>query len=326
MPIIDPAGLFSGKRLRRCSDGARVRWPYYFVASNGFARLELDPETVLAEAFLDFKEPVSIDLFWLDMEEYRNNFLLFSYEDHHGRVWGQWDCQPKWLNKYKTKADSESPAPLDSDLEEWRKQYQQLREVPLSFRKFSKVYPNLPLGEGVGVGVGAGAGVVEAAAAPGKNPATESAGTSGPCERRDETPCTDLDTLVRSLASDLAEAHAAFTPGSLAAAELNIKHVLSRAADPEAVATAIRASHALFCAHWTDKRRQNSRVFVPNLAKWIADRDYLHPPRRRGIVARQEEPVYKCGACFDLGEECVIEGDIVVDSKPCSKCGGKAAA
>lgn len=42
MAIIDPEGLFSGDRLRRCSNLAQLHWPRLYLAANGFARLEIN--------------------------------------------------------------------------------------------------------------------------------------------------------------------------------------------------------------------------------------------------------------------------------------------
>jgi hypothetical protein len=42
MAIIDPEGLFGGDRLRRCSNAAQLHWRRLLLASDGFARLEIN--------------------------------------------------------------------------------------------------------------------------------------------------------------------------------------------------------------------------------------------------------------------------------------------
>ena len=42
MLILKPDGLFAGDRIRHCSDAAQLHWPRIFLASNGFARIELN--------------------------------------------------------------------------------------------------------------------------------------------------------------------------------------------------------------------------------------------------------------------------------------------
>ena len=55
MAYIDCDGLLKGKRLRRCSAKARLYWPYFFLMSNGYARVELDFEA-LADEFASFRD------------------------------------------------------------------------------------------------------------------------------------------------------------------------------------------------------------------------------------------------------------------------------
>lgn len=270
MPIIDPAGLFGGKRLRRCSDQARLRWPYYFLASNGYARLELDPETVLTEAFLDFKQPVSVDTFWADMEDYRDNFLLFTYDDDLGRVWGQWDCQVKWLSKYKTKADTESPAPPEAEFQKWRKEYQQLRDVPETFRNFRKINPNSPLGNGVGEGVGVGVGGGVVATQP----------QTPPPLTAEEWLQPDPDQVAQQIASECIPNH--WFPSDHRMSATNLRLELVTAANLDAHVAAIRKNHERWCIQ-VDQARQTGSLPRSIAHKafewWIKDRLYLQEPK-----------------------------------------------
>jgi hypothetical protein len=118
MPMIDPDGLFYGDRLRRCSQTARLYWPYLFLASNGFGRLELNYSRICHRVFVDFEKPPTEDDFWGYVKEYRDAHLLFLYE-HRGQIWGQWDAKPGFLPRWKTKKDKETPEPPKQEYEKW---------------------------------------------------------------------------------------------------------------------------------------------------------------------------------------------------------------
>jgi hypothetical protein len=152
--IIDPDGLFGGERLRRCSDEAQLHWPRFYVASNGYARLEINYEKIVARVYASFTNPPSEDEILKWIKEYRDNYLLFLYEVD-GRVWGQWDVRQNLLPRHKTAADNRSPFPPEPEWTNWLKRY---RAESTSFPKLSEIFGEFPTGVGVGVGVGGGVG------------------------------------------------------------------------------------------------------------------------------------------------------------------------
>lgn len=162
MAIIDPDGLFHGERLAACSDRAKLMWPWLFTAANGYARLELSHRAIVAEVFRNFSEPPTENELWDVMEEFANNFLVILYESH-GVWWAQFDTSQKWLPKYKTKRDEESPAPPLEATERHRAGYLEWRRAKSlpnqRFRKFSEGFENPPkISHGIGIGIGGGVG------------------------------------------------------------------------------------------------------------------------------------------------------------------------
>jgi len=154
MAIIMAEGLFNGKRLRACSDMARLLWPYLFLASNGYGRLEIDYEYIIRNFFVDFRNPPKSSAFFGILREYHENGLMFLYES--GGVWGQWDCKGGSLPRYQTAKDRKSPAPDEKSFEEWKKQCSlKTKALPI----ISEIFGKLPLGVGIGEGVGDGKGV-----------------------------------------------------------------------------------------------------------------------------------------------------------------------
>jgi hypothetical protein len=174
MAIIDPNGLFNGDRLRKCSNQARLHWPYFFLASNGYGRLEINYQKIVDRAFAGFNPCPSQAEVERYILEYHSAFLLYLYVSDDGKVWGQWDTRSSWLNKYKTAEDRRSPAPNLDDFRKWKEVYEnRVNTYPISdsFRKIvgnfgksveildnsqesGKFYEDLPLGVGVGVGIG----------------------------------------------------------------------------------------------------------------------------------------------------------------------------
>jgi hypothetical protein len=167
--IIDPDGLFNGDRFRRCSNMARLYWPYFFLASNGFGRMEVNYHRIIARAFSTFDPVPAEHELMRSIKEYQESHLLFLYE-FNGQVWGQWDCPKQLLNKYHNARDKRSPAPPEEEFQKWREAYRAekaaLPKVPDNLSNlFGKLATNsqeipakssrdLPLGVGVGVGVG----------------------------------------------------------------------------------------------------------------------------------------------------------------------------
>lgn len=160
--IIDPDGLFNGDRLRKCSNLARLYWPYLMLASNGFGRIELSYHKVVGRCFADFRPlPTEVEIMGC-IQEYRDNYLLFVYQCD-GQVWGQWDCDQKHLNKYKTSLDKRSPNPPEDLWKDFKNSYllEKTRSNPISI-DLPKVFQNIPetihqnspLGVGVVVGEG----------------------------------------------------------------------------------------------------------------------------------------------------------------------------
>ena len=181
MAIIDQEGLFKGKRLRKCSAPARWRWPYLFLLSNGYARIELDYEC-LADEFSSFRESAPTpDELRETFGEFRANHLLYLYKVND-QQWGQWDTRRSLLKEYKTAADKGSPAPPEPEYRRWLIEQhgndwiefhwnkdlahgapdtdspKTLPNVDQTLPKVFKQIEEVPCGVGGGVGVGSGVG------------------------------------------------------------------------------------------------------------------------------------------------------------------------
>ena len=185
MAIIDPDGLFNGKRLRMCSPAARLTFPYLYLLSNGFGRIELDFDAI-AFKFASFGDAApsgsGIGAFF---DEYELQHLIFAY-DADGQKWGQWDTRRTFLKKFKTVADKQSPSPPEPMFSDWlREQHRDdwpayhwaeaalgsgenpdggllTQGFPKSSERVSQHLlesaPNLAQDFGLGVGVGGGIG------------------------------------------------------------------------------------------------------------------------------------------------------------------------
>ena len=116
--ILDPDGLFHGRRLARCSDLAQFYYPRLLLASNGYGRIELDFERIRCEAFQTIRVKPTDDQLRKTFEEFAENFLLFLFEAD-GQAWGQWDVLPNWLPRYKNATDRRSPAPDPDKFQKW---------------------------------------------------------------------------------------------------------------------------------------------------------------------------------------------------------------
>ncbi len=134
--MIDPEGLFGGDRLRRCSNAAQLHWPRLFLASDGFARLEINYARIIGRAYPTFNPAPSEAELQVYLQEYAKNYLLFLYEVD-GQVWGQWDTPPKYLPRYKTATDRRSPIPPEPALTQWKRRYREDNKV------FPKCFGNL---------------------------------------------------------------------------------------------------------------------------------------------------------------------------------------
>lgn len=155
MAIIDPEGLFQGERLAACSDMAQFCWPRLYLGSNGYARLELSYSSIISKIFRNFKNPPKSAELWEIFREYEKNFLAILYEIN-GVWWCEFATSEKWLPRYKTRRDEESPAPtledrqrFHSGLLKWKSNNSFSNE---SFQKVSEDFVRRGVGVGVGVG------------------------------------------------------------------------------------------------------------------------------------------------------------------------------
>ena len=161
--IIDSDGLFSGSRVRQCSNQGQLHLPRFLLASNGWGRIELDYHRLVARAYASFRPvPNEAEVFAL-VREYVDTHLLFLYESG-GQLWGTWDTRPALLPRYKTAADKRSPAPPEPAYSNWRSAYRTgAIELPKPLANLSRSLPrdfgNSAGGFPPGVGGGDGDGV-----------------------------------------------------------------------------------------------------------------------------------------------------------------------
>jgi len=146
--IIDAEGLFHGDRLRRCSPAAQLHWPRFFLASNGFARIELNYAFLIGRAYSNFNPTPTREELDGYIREYVDNWLLFLYEVD-GQLWGAWDTKPELLPRYKTSLDRRSPPPPEPEFAGWCKRYHEQKPIP---KPFGNVFKKFRCGVGVGVG------------------------------------------------------------------------------------------------------------------------------------------------------------------------------
>jgi hypothetical protein len=98
----------------------------------------------------------------------------------------------------------------------------------------------------------------------------------------------DGQVLVQETAAALHQAHsvAGFDPGQAHATRFWLGKRLASAVHPQAVVSAILASHRAWCVFWTTRRREwdaggrmGKPPFVPLVAKWLEAEQDLSPPR-----------------------------------------------
>lgn len=158
MSIIDPEGLFNGDRLRCCSNTAQLHWPRLFLASDGFARLEINYARIIGRAYPTFHPHPSETELQSYFEEYSQNRLIFMFSAN-GQLWGQWDTRSELLPRYKTSADRRSPIPPEPQYSNWKHLYRvQSNSFPKTSGNISETFQH-GVGVGVGIGVGIGVGV-----------------------------------------------------------------------------------------------------------------------------------------------------------------------
>jgi len=121
MANIDIKGLLGGKRINRCAAEARWRFPYYFLLSNAYARIELDYEAI-ALHFVSFRGncPTAEDI-EKDFKAYISNHLIFVYQVG-SKIWGQWDCRREQTVRHKDAPSKRSPNPPEPEYQEWLKE------------------------------------------------------------------------------------------------------------------------------------------------------------------------------------------------------------
>ncbi len=158
--VIDPDGLFGGDRLRHCSNVTQLHWPRFFLASDGFGRLEVNYARIVGRAYATFNPIPSETEVGTWLHEYAAKWLLFLYAVD-SMVWGQWDTRPEFLPRYKTAADRRSPPPPEKQFSDWKNSYrQQERRQLVDSKSFPKFFGNFSEtrwegGGGRGRGMGA---------------------------------------------------------------------------------------------------------------------------------------------------------------------------
>jgi hypothetical protein len=170
MVIIDPEGMFCGDRMAQLSDETKLLWPWLYLASNGYARIEINYRKMLARVFSSFRVPPTEAEFMKAIQECAEAYLLFLYQSK-GAWWGQWDTSAKYLPRHQTASDKRSPDPPPAEFTAWKEAYAKSKEsqVP-ALATFSEIRRNPPKSAeirgkdarvvvGVGVGVVAGVGV-----------------------------------------------------------------------------------------------------------------------------------------------------------------------
>ncbi len=152
--------------------------------------------------------------------------------------------------------------------------------------------------------------------------AMSSSGTANESTARDDANALAVVTaLASSLADELAASHAIFRAGPLVKAQQEIQKVLLKAADPHLSAENMRRSHAIFRREWTARLRRDPRCFIPNLAKWVGDGDYLNPPGNPQQSDQAVSAAFSCLECSDTGQ--IVKGDTGANMtiETCPKCG-----
>jgi hypothetical protein len=141
--FIDPDGLFNGDRMAKLSLMARLYWPYFFAAANGYGRLEINYLRLTAKIFSRFPSvPTEPEVMgWI--KEYADYYLLFLYRAN-GVLWGQFDTPEKYLPKYKDRASAASPSPGQA-FPEWMRQYAKLKQAETQANPIAcSVFENAP--------------------------------------------------------------------------------------------------------------------------------------------------------------------------------------
>lgn len=126
MAIIDPEGLFGGDRIGRLTDRAKLMWPYFFVAANGYARLEVEYRKLMKGPLRPLSSPPSEADVAGFFREYHNNYLAFLYlvsSPTGDQVWAQFWAKEGTLKRYKSAEDEASPPPPKDEFSKWMDEY-----------------------------------------------------------------------------------------------------------------------------------------------------------------------------------------------------------
>lgn len=121
-PIINPYLMYNSPRMAMLSDPARLHWPWLFLASNGYGRLELNHRSIVGRVYVNFAAPPSEPFFMNLLREYHSAWLLYTYA-YDGLLWGQWEVSERYLPRYKTALDEASPAPPAAEYQAWQQAY-----------------------------------------------------------------------------------------------------------------------------------------------------------------------------------------------------------
>jgi len=159
--FIQAHGLHHGERLRKCSDEARLWWPYLFLAANSYGRMRLSYARFLSDVAVDFNRPPAEDEYWALFKEYRDRHLAFLYQ-HGEDIWCQWFCAPGTLPQYETKEDRETPKPPAEAYERWKSSYvKQTKPLAAASMKILKISykTDIKVPQGIGSGIGSGSGI-----------------------------------------------------------------------------------------------------------------------------------------------------------------------
>lgn len=165
MAAIDPDGMFYGDRMAKLSLMARLYWAYFYVASNGYARIEINYQKLISTVFSSFPVVPTRDELTGYVMEYHEAYLLFVYQAN-GQIWGQWTTSEKFLPRHKTAKDEASPCPNPEKYGKWKNDYfeAKLAEIEANtnncnvFENMKNDFGNSMRGIGRGIGRGSGIG------------------------------------------------------------------------------------------------------------------------------------------------------------------------
>lgn len=107
--------------MRSLSAQAWCMWTFFYAASNGHGRFQLDYKLILATAFRYYPvTPSEAEVHgWL--REYKERYLLFVYKAEDGALWGAFDS--KSGQRYFNADDKRSPVPPEPQFSEWMSAY-----------------------------------------------------------------------------------------------------------------------------------------------------------------------------------------------------------